>query len=340
MENILSRYRNLTVLVAVLFLQVLALAVQVQRPADGGSISLLRSWVIAAIAPVQKGLVHTQDWVGDAWRNYFYLRNVRSENRHLREQLDRMRIQNLQLSETAQEARRLHAVLEFKERFIAGTVAARVIGSSGSESSRVIYIDKGASHGLAPDMAVITPQGVVGKTVRVFPATTQVLLINDQSSGLGAILEGSRLQGIVRGMHGGHIMLRYILNGEPVEVGDKIIASGGDRIFPKGFPVGTVAQVAPGTDLFLEVRLQPAAALNRLEEVLVVTSMAEQEPAVAEGERPLRAADVLAERLPSVPPRKPAEAQPAAPRPSAPPSEAAPAPEGAPPGPTPQDILR
>jgi rod shape-determining protein MreC len=322
MENILSRYRNLTILVAVLFLQVLGLAVQVQRPAEGGgSGSLLRSWVLAALAPAQKAVVSTQDWVGETWRSYFYLRNVHSENRALRDQVERLRIENLQLSEAAHEAQRLHAILGFQERFIAQTVAARVIGSSGTDSSRVIYIDKGSAHGITTDMAVVTPLGVVGKTVSVLPASSQVLLISDQTSGLGALLEGSRLHGIVRGMHGGHIMLHYVLNDESVELGERVLASGGDRIFPKGFPIGTVAQVSPGSDVFLDVRLVPAAPLNRLEEVLVVTRMAEEQ---GPGERPLRAADVLSERLPSVPPRKEPPPRPA-PRSAAPPSQPAPA---------------
>ncbi len=152
-------------------------------------------------------------------------------------------------------------------------------------------------------MAVITPDGIVGKVLRVYHASSQVLLINDPDSGVGAILESSRLQGILQGTAAGETMLNYVMSDEKVAAGERVLTSGGDRIFPKGLPVGAVQQTNPGSDLFLNIRVKPAADLSRLEEVLVVTRVVETTPQTAEPSGPVRAADILAERLPSVPPK-------------------------------------
>ncbi len=302
MENFFTRYRNASILLLVLFAQVLGLAVQVKRTSEVGTTRLMRLWVVNAITPIEKGLVDTSQGVRNIWKNYLYLRGVRHENRELKDQIERMRIDQVRLSEDAAQARRLQTLLGFKEQFIGQTLAAQVIGTSGSDQSRVLYIDKGADDGIRPDMAVITPDGIVGKVLRVFRASSQVLTINDPSSGVGGILEKSRLQGILQGTAAGETMLRYIMSDEKVERGERVLTSGGDHIFPKGLPIGEVVQANPGSDLFLNVRVKPAANLSRLEEVLVVTKVAESSPAVAAGASgPVRAADILAQRLPSVP---------------------------------------
>src|SRR5277367_3058932 len=154
-------------------------------------------------------------------------------------------------------------------------------------------------------MAVITAEGVVGKVLRAFNTTSQVLLINDQTSGVGALLEKSRLQGVVRGTPLGEVVLEKVMSDETVQPGDRVLTSGGDQIFPKGLPVGTVTKVSPGPALFLNIRVRPIADLSRLEEVLVITQQEEKEPALADGVQPMRAADILAQRLPSVPDRAP-----------------------------------
>ena len=306
MENFFTRYRNAGILVLLLFAQVVGLAVQVKRTSESGSTRLIRFWVVSAITPLEKALVNTNQGVRNVWRNYFYLRGVRRENRELKEQIERLRIEQVRLSEDAAQARRLQALLGFKEQYIAQTVAAQVIGSSGSDQSHVVYIDKGSNDGIKPDMAVITPDGIVGKVLRVVHSSAQVLLINDPSSGVGAILQSSRLQGILQGTAAGEVMLRYVMSDEKVAPGEQVLTSGGDRIFPKGLPVGTVQQTNPGSDLFLNIRVKPAADLSRLEEVLVVSKVVENTPSTSQASAPVRAADILAERLPSVPPKPPA----------------------------------
>src|SRR5205085_10717009 len=137
--------------------------------------------------------------------------------------------------------------------------------------------------------------------VRVRASTSQVWLITDPAWGEGGVLEKSRLQGIAKGTPSGDLKFSNILSDEKVEPGEKILTSGGDRIFPKGLPLATVSELLKREDMFLNIRLTPAANLTRLEEVLVITKIEERAPTpedVANG--PVRAADVLAQRLPGV----------------------------------------
>jgi rod shape-determining protein MreC len=304
METIFSRHKNIAVLAGALLLQLLLLAVQIKKPTEQGPVRLIRVLAIRTITPLEKGIVHSRDWFGNTWQNYIYVRGLREQNDKLQDENIRLRMEQVRMVQDASQAQRLQALLRFKEQFVSETVPAQVIGTSGSEQSRLLFIDKGLSDGIRADMAVISPTGVVGKIVRVFPGTAQVLEINDQTSGVGAILEKSRLQGILKGTAAGDAMVHYIMSDEKVEVGEQVLTSGGDRIFPKGMPIGTVISANPGSDLFLNIRVRPAARLDRLEEVLVITKIAEQQPDL-QPEGPQRAADILAARLPSVPVKPP-----------------------------------
>ena len=308
MESFFARHKNATILAVVLMAQILGLATQIRRPTESGSVRLIRQWAVALVTPFERGFVYSEQWVRHSWRDYFYLRGVHRENVALREQIEHMRLEQIRLEQDAAQARRIQALLQFKEQYISKTVAAQVIGSSGSETSRIVYIDRGSNDGVEANMAVITPEGIVGKVLRVYPSTSQVLEITDQTSGVGATLVKSRLQGILKGQAGGNPNLAYIMADETIERGEDVITSGGDRIFPKGLPIGKVALVSLGKDLFLNVRVTPSANLSRLEEVLVITKVVEKE-ADTKGLGPIRAADILAQRLPSVP-DKPAETTP------------------------------
>ena len=298
--DVLGRYRNLIVLVGVLFAQVLGLAVQVRRTTDNEPTRLIRIWAVGAVTPLEKLLGWTQTSTGNLWHNYFYLRGVRAENRSLKAQIERMSLEQVRLSQDADQARRLQALLAFKEQFISQTMAAQVIGSSGSELSRSVYIDKGEHDGIKPDMAVITADGIVGKVLRVYRSTSLVLLIDDQTSGVGSILDKTRLQGILRGTPSGELVLEKVMSDETVSPGELVLTSGGDGIFPKGLLVGRVTKASPGSELFLNIRVHPAVDLSKLEEVLVVTKIDERQ-AQPDQTGAARAVDILAERLPGVP---------------------------------------
>ena len=274
---------------------------QVKRTAgDGDGTRLIRIWAVDSVTPFEKVLVWTQNGSRNIWHNYFFLRGVRAENRDLKAQIEQMRLQQVRLSEDAEQAHRLQDLLAFRETVISKTVAAQVIGSSASDLSRSIYIDKGSNDKIAADMAVITSGGIVGKVLRVYPSTSLVLLINDQSSGVGAMLEKSRLQGVLRGTVDGEVVLERVMSDEQVTPGEAVMSSGGDQIFPKGLPIGTVMDVKPGKEMFLSIHIKPSADLSRLEEVLVVLEKQERSPVADSGVR-VRAADILAQRLPSVP---------------------------------------
>ncbi len=305
MENVISRFRNtanLIVLAAVLVLQIIGLAAQVKRDTESGPTRLIRIWAISIVTPLTRSIVHSQGWISNTWHDYMWLRDVRKENDALKNQIVQMKMREVRLVEDANQARRLQLLLGFKEKYIAKTIPAQVISTTGSEFSRAIYIDKGSKDGIAADMPVVVPEGIVGKVLRVFPTTSLVLLINDPTSGAGVILEKSRLQGILKGNASGQTIMHNVMADEKVEPGEHILTSGGDRVFPKGLPVGTVMAVTTGQDLFLNIRVRPAAPVSRLEEVLVITKMDDRAPDAMMADTPVRAIDILAQRLPTVAP--------------------------------------
>ena len=336
MENFFTRYKNPLALMAVLFIQVVALATQVKRPegakpgTTGSGTRLIRVWTVTAFTPVERVFVSTGHFFRNGWHNYADLRGARQQNRELQDEVARLQMEQVRLRQDADQARRLQVLLDFKEKFISKTVAAQVIATSGTEQSRLITIDKGYKAGISADMAVITPDGIVGKVKDVYSLSSQVLLINDHDSGAGVILEQSRLQGIVKGTPLGELQVTGIMSDEKVEPGEHVITSGGDRIYPKGYSVGTVIASTPDhdNDPFLVIKIKPAADLNRLEEVLVITEMADNSRSVAAGPEPMRAADILSQRLPSVPkvdpnaPKTPGVTQTGVPAPKASPTPA------------------
>jgi rod shape-determining protein MreC len=279
MESFFVRYRNLMVLLALLVAQILGLAMQVRRTtggqtADGHSVQLIRLWASSIVSPPEKALHSSGSGISGLWNNYVDLRHVRQQNAELQKTVDRLRLEQAALLEDAKQGQRLQALLNFQQKYIYKTVAAQAIGTSGSDQSRVFYIDKGKNDGIDRDMAVITADGIVGKIRDVFPHTAQVLAINDQSSGAGVILETTRIRGILRGNGAGQPQIEDVIRDQRIKAGDAVLTAGGDQIFPRGLPVGVVDKVQndPDRDGFVEVVVKPAAHLDQLDEVLVVTS--------------------------------------------------------------------
>ena len=231
----------------------------------------------------------------------------------------RLREEQAEFAEDAAQGRRLQALLEFKRQYVTSTVAAQVIGTSGSERSHLVYIDKGSADGLKAEMPVITPDGVVGKIRDVYPHSAQLLLINDASSGAGVILAQTRVRGIVRGTDTGQVQINNLTADSRIKPGEQVVTSGGDMVFPRGLPVGEIVSIEPDPahQPYSLIVIKPAANLGRLEEVLVITgtssampAVAEQDAAAAEGtaaatdaaraEANQKAADLIAEKLPSL----------------------------------------
>jgi rod shape-determining protein MreC len=277
MESFVTRFKNVLVLVAILLAQTIGLAVQVRRPVqpsapDGGSVTLLRYWAVSAVTPFERFFHGFGYNIRHGWSNYIDLRHTRQQNHDLQEQIARLRLEQAALSEDAIQGHRLQAMLEFQQHYVAKTVPAQVIGTSGSDLSRVLYIDKGSKDGLKPDQAVITPDGIIGKLRDVFPHTSQVLLINDQTSGAGVVLATTRVRAILRGSTTGQILINNLTPDSRIKPGEQVLTSGGDQVYPRGLPVGTIESIKPDLDHqpYTLIQLQPAANLNQLEEVLVI----------------------------------------------------------------------
>ena len=327
MESFFSRYKNVLVLLVVLVVQLLALAIQAKRPAkdapDTQSVSLIRYAVVMVITPPEKALHGIGQWFRHIWFGYFDLVHVRRENAALKDQLERLRLEQASVVEDARQGQRLQQLLGFKEHYIYQTVAAQVIGTSGTDESGIVYLDKGSNNGLKTDMPVMTADGIVGRIKDVFPSTSQMLLISDTTSAVGVILESTRTRGIMKGSTYGQVQVVNVSPDDRIKPGQRFITSGGDQIFPRGMPVGTIERIEPDPDRdpMLDVVVRPLANLSRLDEVLVVTSMGDtastQEAkdlaeSEAEGEAAQkRASDILSERLPSrVDPTAPADTNP------------------------------
>jgi rod shape-determining protein MreC len=315
----LARFKNALFLIGVLLTQAIALAVQVRSPIDpaepdGPSVRLIRLWATAAVTPFER-VAHAVGYgMSHGWSDYIDLRHVRQQNEQLQLELTRMRIEQAAMAEDALEGRRLQALLAFREKYVASTIAAQVIGSSGSEQSRVLLIDKGWRDGLKPDMAVITPDGIVGKLRDVFPTTSQVLEIDDQSSGAGVILASTRIRAILRGTLTGRVQIGNLMADSRIKPGETVLTSGGDQVFPRGLPVGTIESIAPDLDHqpYMAIVVHPAVNLARVEEVLVITGTQAELPGAAEQDLAAaatqHAADVSAERLPGIHDDQPASA--------------------------------
>lgn len=261
-----NRRRYFFTLLAVVMAQVLLLSVQITR---NNNVRLIRYWAVAAFDPFERSLRGLLDFSSSAYTTYRHLWHAQQENQELHVQLVAAQGQIRKLAEQAEEADRLRHLLDFKSQLAFQTVAAEVIASSPGETSDAIFIDKGADSGLTSDLAVITPEGAVGKVLAVFPHSAQVLLATDPSSGLGVTLTQSRVQGILKGGGGNLCNLQYVMNEESVSPGEAVVTSGLDQVYPKGLPVGTVVKVGNGS-IYKDITVKPSADLSRLEMVLVV----------------------------------------------------------------------
>ena len=270
MVGVPSRHKSLVLLAGVIVLQILMLAVQIKRDSEG---RLIRVWTVGAVSPFEKAGSSGFGWFRDAWRHYFALQNTTKENEQIRRENDALKLQISQLEGKAAEADRLAVLLNFRQAHAdVPMLGARVIGTGAGTASLTIQLDRGERDGIRKNMGVITPDGVVGKVVESYPNASQVLLLTDERSGVGAMLADSRIQSPVDGQGEPLLVMKYVPNDDEVNPGERVITSGMDRVFPRDLPVGTVAEIKPGNP-FKQIRVKPAANLERLEEVLVLLSL-------------------------------------------------------------------
>jgi rod shape-determining protein MreC len=270
MAGIPSRHKSLVLLAGVIILQVVLLAVQIKRDSQG---RLLRVWTVGAVSPFERAGAKGIGNIRGTWSHYFALQNTSRENEQLRRENDELKLQVNQLQSKAGEADRLAALLNFRQaQRNVPMLGARVIGTSADTASQTIYLDRGERDGIRRNMGVITPDGVVGKVIESYRDTAQVLLLTDKDSGVGAMLADSRIQSPVGGTGEPLLSMKYIPTDDTVNVGEHVVTSGMDRIFPRDLPVGVVAEIKTGRP-FQQVRVRPAANLQRLEEVIVLLTL-------------------------------------------------------------------
>jgi len=265
MQAFISRHGSVLILVGLLLAQLILLAFQVTRK---DNVRLIKVWAVAAFDPFERSVGGLTDAASDAWYSYHVLWQAQRQNKELQRELAQARAQVVKLSGEGAENAQLRALLELQRRLPLRSAGATVIAASPGSSS-AIFIDKGAADGFSTDMPVITPDGIAGKTIAVFQHTAQVLLVTSRSSGAGCTLAKSGAQGVLKGDGNGRCHLDYIMNDEKVEPGDTVVTSGLDQIYPKGLLAGTVVKVTDG-DIYKHITVTPAAALDRLEDVLVI----------------------------------------------------------------------
>ena len=236
-----------------------------------------RSWnpaeqvIIELTAPLQRFITHTIRFTEDFWRRYFALVDLRGENERLKEELSALRMENDRNKELLFTNKRLQQLLNFTEDFSWPSAVAQVIGRDPSGWFQSIIIDKGRGSGLNVNMPVVDAKGVVGRLVSVSPNYAKALLMIDQNSSVDCIIRRSREKGIIKGINEKTCKMEYVLKTGDVVVGDMVVTSGMGRVFPKGLPVGVVAEVnsSPG-ELFLDIKVRPRVDFSKLEEVLIV----------------------------------------------------------------------
>ncbi|HYO83714.1 MAG TPA: rod shape-determining protein MreC [Bryobacteraceae bacterium] len=266
MDLLLSRYRNMTALLLVLLAQLVLLAWQVKTRQD---VRLIRVWSVTAVTPLARVLEFVREHTVGVVENYLVLVNVRNDNRRLTDEVGKLKLENRFLRTELETADRARALQAFQQRTMSRTLPARVIGTGTGTNARVVFVDQGSGAGVKRGMAVVTPEGIVGKVLAAYPTASQVLLVTDNTFAAGVISGKSRVHGTVRGLGQSKVVVDYVQNEEKVENGETFYTSGDDRIFPKGMPVGRATVVREGKT-FKEIFLVPDGLQGGLEEVLIV----------------------------------------------------------------------
>lgn len=270
MTRLLLRYRRTLILSSTLLLSFVLMTLQVRS--QSALADLTKQILLTSISPFLRVAAVSKAATVALWNEYIDLRRVRRDNQFLKEEVRQLRAQVGELRETALENYRLSHLLEIRNRVGTEALAAKVIGKDATNWFRTILIDKGANEGIQRHMAVVTPEGLVGRVVDVTALAARVQLITDPESAVGVLIQRSRVAGVAAGSHGGIVQIKYLPLMADVIVGDRVITSGMGGIFPKGIPLGRVLRSSRPTNgaLFQETEVQPLAEFSRLEEVMVL----------------------------------------------------------------------
>jgi rod shape-determining protein MreC len=284
MESLFYRYRNIIVLLLVMCAQIVLLAWQVKSDND---VPLVRVWAVTAVTPVASAIELTRNGTTGFFANYFELKNARQQSRQLTIEVNRLRLENQFLKNELASAQRAEALAGFQAHNPSKMIGARVIGATPGMGTKSVLIDRGSASGVRRQMAVVTPDGIVGKVIAVFPFASQVLSVTDPGFSAGVESQKNHVHGVLKGLGNGTTRVDYVPTGQKVEVGETFFTSGEDRVFPKGLPVGKVTGVHEGGN-FQDITVQPTGAEAAPEEVLVILDPVHQViPEEASAETPV-----------------------------------------------------
>lgn len=233
--------------------------------------SVLRSWVLTLVTPVQSSFGSLLSGIGSLWSGYVDLRGVSARNADLELENARLRAEIETARAAAAENERLRKELDLKPLLRYESVAAEVVARDSNAWFKRLTIDKGSSAGVRLNQPVITPDGLVGRITKVGPYAAEIQLITDEHAGVGGRLTTSRAAGELKGKGDGFCRFKNVSSLEKVDANEPILTSGLDRIYPAGILIGYVASVTEGGGAIpQEITVRPAADLDRIEEVLVL----------------------------------------------------------------------
>jgi rod shape-determining protein MreC len=274
MESFLNRYRNITVLLLVIFAQLVLLAVQVKNDQD---VRFIRVWSVTAVSPFARLVEGLRGSSISFIHNYITLHDADAQNRRLQAEVDRLKLDNIFLTNELNTADRAQALQLFQQRTPSKTLAASVFSMGIGSSRKVVYVDRGSVAGVMREMAVVIPDGIVGKVTAVYPMASEVLLITDPTFAAGVVSAKGHVHGTLKGTGMPLCKVDFVAFEDKVEPGDWFYTSGDDRIFPRGMPVGVVKSVRPGQP-YKEITLDPSGmAHGSPEDVLIVVEGVHQE---------------------------------------------------------------
>ncbi|HEX4133660.1 MAG TPA: rod shape-determining protein MreC [Bryobacteraceae bacterium] len=265
-SSIFYRYRNIIVLLIVIFAQLILLAWQVRSDSD---VPMVRVWAVTAVAPVASAIEGFRNGTTGFFSNYFELRNARTQSRQLKTEVERLRLENQLLKNELGSAQRAEALAGFQAHNPSKMIGARVIGATPGIGTKSVLIDRGAQSGVRRGMAVVTPDGIVGSVIAVFPFDSQVRSVTDPGFAAGVESQINHVHGVLKGLGTSSVRVDFVPTGQKVENGEMFYTSGEDRIFPKGLPVGKVTSVREGSN-FQDITVEPSGAESAPEEVLVI----------------------------------------------------------------------
>ena len=268
MRNFIRKFRSFLIVSILVFFSLYLLFSHSSIPRDSNPVSQI---IFTSISYLLGVIDNISDNITQTWEEYIAIKDARRENRELKKELIRVRAFASEALEYQLENERLRNLLTFKKKKLISLVAGEVIGKDSTRWFQTVLINKGGDDDLVKNMAVLTPEGVVGHIIEVAPTVSKVLLISDINSSISAVVQRNRTQGIVAGSGGELCRTKFMSNTADIREGDIMVTSGLGGIYPKGLIVGRLQNIVKKpTGLFLDAELAPGVDLSRLEEVLIV----------------------------------------------------------------------